>query len=503
MSPFKNAVGKSPGRGTGSRRRSRAGIAASAVAALAATGLLAPVAVGAPTATGATTSSASGAPGRFLLVGSTGGGQVAAFGVARDGALSKVPGAPLAADAGFAVVVSPDGKKAYVASLSKKSVKGYSIGADGVMTAIPGAVAQYDAAVVGLAFSPDGSRLFATVGGQSSGTVRTIAVARNGALTQVGRPATIPGTSYLSQPTVSPDGRFVFATSFSSNTVTGFRIEADGSPVQIGEPLATGTGPALPNITPDGRFLYVTNEQSASISGYTIAADGSLTPTPGSPYTTGNLPHGAAVTPDSKRLYFPEAGSNKVSGFSIGDDGELVPLTGSPYAGPANTMPGRVVLSPDARRLFLVDVLALSPSAKVHSYAVDPVDGSLARTSYPAADSGVFFADGPSSVMTPNQGPTATIRTLYSHDLTGVFSAAGSTDSDGSVVRYEWSFGDGTTATTTTPEVTHTYAQAGARTVTVTAVDDEGCSATRVFNGQVVTCNGGAKGNASTVLNLG
>ncbi|MFA3877818.1 beta-propeller fold lactonase family protein [Streptomyces sp. MMCC 100] len=483
-------------------------LAASAVTALAATvGLVPSSAAGAPsagtTATGAAASASGSVPGRFLLVGGTGTGNIGVFGVAGDGTLSKAPGSPFAGDTGFAIVVSPDGKRAYVASLSKKSVKGYAIGADGALTEIPGAYAEYDAAVVGVAFSPDGSRLFATVGGEESGTVQTLAVGSTGALTKTGAPATIPGTSFLSQPVVSADGRFVYATSFTSNTVTAFRIGADGSPTRIGEPLATGKGPALPNITPDGRFLYATNEQGANTSGYAIAEDGTLTPTPGSPYATGDLPHGGAVTPDSKRMYLPEAGSNKIAGFSIAGDGALTPLSGSPYPGPAFSMPGRVVHSPDAKRLFLIDVLQLGLSARVHTYDVDETDGRVAPTGQRAVDSGVFFADGPSSVITPNQGPVAEVDTVDTPDLTGVFSASDSSDSDGSVVSYHWDFGDGTIRTTRTPETSHTFTKAGSRTVTVTVTDNEGCSSTRVFNGQVVSCNGGEKSRAATRVDIG
>jgi PKD repeat protein len=43
-----------------------------------------------------------------------------------------------------------------------------------------------------------------------------------------------------------------------------------------------------------------------------------------------------------------------------------------------------------------------------------------------------------------------------------------------SIERYEWDFGDGSTATTTTPSVTKTYSSTGIFVVTVTAIDDLG-----------------------------
>jgi DNA/RNA endonuclease G (NUC1) len=55
-------------------------------------------------------------------------------------------------------------------------------------------------------------------------------------------------------------------------------------------------------------------------------------------------------------------------------------------------------------------------------------------------------------------------------------SAAASLDPNGTVVGYQWSFGDGTTATG--PVATHTYAQDGVYTVTVTVTDNDGLTDT-------------------------
>lgn len=52
------------------------------------------------------------------------------------------------------------------------------------------------------------------------------------------------------------------------------------------------------------------------------------------------------------------------------------------------------------------------------------------------------------------------------------FDGGLSVDPDGSIVRYEWDFGDGNTATGQT--VTHTYASDGDYTVTLTVTDDDG-----------------------------
>jgi PKD repeat protein len=71
-----------------------------------------------------------------------------------------------------------------------------------------------------------------------------------------------------------------------------------------------------------------------------------------------------------------------------------------------------------------------------------------------------------------NAPPNASF--LYScSDLTCDFTDS-STDSDGSVVSWDWDFGDGSTSSVQSP--THTYAAAGTRLVTITVTDDLGAT---------------------------
>jgi PKD repeat protein len=56
------------------------------------------------------------------------------------------------------------------------------------------------------------------------------------------------------------------------------------------------------------------------------------------------------------------------------------------------------------------------------------------------------------------------------------FDATGSSDPDGTIVSYNWNFGDGTTLEDGGPTPTHTYATAGTYNVTLTVVDNDGLS---------------------------
>jgi PKD repeat protein len=72
-----------------------------------------------------------------------------------------------------------------------------------------------------------------------------------------------------------------------------------------------------------------------------------------------------------------------------------------------------------------------------------------------------------------NTGPTAAFTASTSFDDLSA-DASASTDSDGSIVSYEWDFGDDSTGTGVT--ATHRYATAGTYTVTLKVTDDDGAT---------------------------
>jgi len=78
-----------------------------------------------------------------------------------------------------------------------------------------------------------------------------------------------------------------------------------------------------------------------------------------------------------------------------------------------------------------------------------------------------------------NLSPVASIQASSTAGPAPLFitlDAGASDDPDGAIVRYEWAFGDGTTATQIRPE--HAFPVPGSYTVTLTVVDNHGASAT-------------------------
>ncbi len=186
---------------------------------------------------------------------------------------------------------------------------------------------------------------------------------RTGDLTQIGKYAT-GGTGQLNVPKAvgiddgdqqvqaTADGKFLFAVNQGSDSVTAFRIGAQGKLTRVGVYASGGDQPDTVGIA--GNFLYVGNAGDAaaghpgttapSVRAFTINRDGSLTAVANSAVT---FPVGTRVTQTlvsrDARFLFVEAasfqgaaGGNTVNTFRIGGDGRLTAAPGGPASAGAN-----------------------------------------------------------------------------------------------------------------------------------------------------------------------
>ena len=175
------------------------------------------------------------------------------------------------------------------------------------------------------------------------------------------------------------------------------------------------------------------------------------------------------------------------------------------------------VSAPDYRGWIVDNIRVMSSAgfstiatvgANTVSYTVvDKADGTyFHRVSALFGNCAAPSATRPSNVQQISVSRTFAPTAAFSHGPNPSFagdsvafdgSASADNDDKGSgtaIVRYEWSFGDGSTATTTSPATSHVYAAAGTYRVTLTVVDNDGESATSESTQQVSDPNAAISG---------
>jgi len=204
------------------------------------------------------------------------------------------------------VAVSPDGTKLYVLN------SGFSPG-DVSIIDIPTntiiATPNVGAFPIGIAVSPDGKKVYVTNSGDSPGDVSIIDTNASNA-TYNTNIANVPVGTEPAGVAVSPDGKKVYVANTGDSP-------GDVSVIDT----ATNTVTTIPNVlnplgvavTPDGTKLYVTNYGSAIIPLSTVTVINTATENIITTVPVGNNPEGVAVTHDGKKVYVTNALDNTTS----------------------------------------------------------------------------------------------------------------------------------------------------------------------------------------------
>jgi 6-phosphogluconolactonase (cycloisomerase 2 family) len=209
----------------------------------------------------------------------------------------------------------------------------------------------------------------------SSNTISGFSInASTGALTAVPDSPFATGGGYSLAST--PDNKFLIAANAANITV--YMVNLNGALTQVaGSPFRAGDGgldqPIGIKITPNGKFLAVAYPNVHKLRIFRISETGELSPVVGSPFTTAGTASSVECNCANTLLYAGEANANstKVDAFSLGPDGFLSPIPGSPFIGPGLSS-SVVVLGPDDSKLFASNQLSVS----VTVFNVAP-DGSL------------------------------------------------------------------------------------------------------------------------------
>ena len=411
---------------------------------------------------------------------------VGAYHVAGDGSLSAFAGSPFGSNpggGGETVVVSADGRFVFATNQSN-TVFAFRRAADGTLTEVTGSPYSRGSGGYGLVATPDGRFLYAT--NSSPDTISGFAVGSDGTLAAL--PDTpLTGASTPASMAVSPDGGRLYVSD-DAGTVTGFSVGADGALTPIAGATLSGVGSVFSmSMAPDGRRLYVGDRTADAVRVVAVAADGSLS-LEGAPVPAGSNPFGTTLTPDGRFLYTSNYGGPTLSGFAIGADGTPTALPGFPLN--TGSSPAGLTTNVTGTRLY-VNLNA----GDTLVYAIGG-DGTLTPIAGSPFATGIG-GDLQPIALTPAQPPTASF--AYAD---GRFDASGSTDPDGSIATYRWDFGDGTGLADGGPNPAHAYDRPGSYTVRLTLTDDTGCSTRFVSTGQTPYCNGSGVASATRTVNV-
>jgi YVTN family beta-propeller protein len=403
---------------------------------------------------------------RALYAANASGDQIFGFGIAADGGIAWISGFPLTNQHGPTALVSgSDATRLY--ATGPTGVQTYVVNAEGLLsasgTAISAATTPSAAAV-----SPSGTLLLVANAGSNS--VSRFAVGVDGSLSALSATATTTGAG-PDGVAFTPDGAHVYVANGTDGTIS--ILDGQGTAVQ-GTPVPAGAGVSGLTVSSDGKRLYAANTGDDTVSGWAIATDGSLTELPGSPYAAGDGPRGIAISPDGSRLLTANSLGSTASRFAVGADGTLGTAASTPVVAGA----GSVAISPDGTHAFFA--------------------GTSSVAAYDLSSTGTITAHGAEIVTTgainslaatPDQAPQAKMNAVgAAAGSASTFDGGPALDSDGTVAKWTWDFGDGATADGSS--VTHVYAQPGTYTVRLTVTDNEGCSTTPVYTGQALACAG-------------
>ncbi len=364
-----------------------------------------------------------------------------------------------------AVAITPDGRRAYVANAGA-----------GTVTVIDTQTNQTVGGSIGvgvfpyaIAITPDGRRAYVVNNGSKS-----VSVIDTQANQVVGSPIETLDPIPIAI-AITPDGRHAYVVNNGSKSVSV--IDTQSNQV-VGSPIQVGKDPVGIAITPDGRRAYVASEEGVSVIDIgTNSIVGSTIPVPAGG-------EWIAITPDGNHAYVPGA-SNGVSVI----DTRTNQIVGSPIG--VGMQPEGIAIAPDGNHAYVTNT---------GSADVSVIDTHTNQ----AAQATIQVGTHPTGIaVTPDQGPVASFSAPATRPGVPVsLDASASSDPDGTIAGYMWSFGDGQSAPLGGPRPTHIYARPGNYTVTLSVVDQEGCSTTLVFTGQTAYCNGGARARQARTVEV-
>lgn len=417
-------------------------------------------------------------------------GAIAQFAVGAGGTVTPLEPASVAADRPLRLAMSPEGDDLY--ATADGGILQYDVLPDGRLRSKSPSLQPASGVPFSIATHPDGASAYVT--DLRHGRVLQYDIAGDGQL-EPKDPAAVLAGDFPTGIAVRPDGRTAYV--LVNGGIVAFEVGAGGGlvprPELVGVPRSSLVDLAL---TPDGKHLYATSLRGRVLQ-FDVGDDG--TPVPKSPAELDlgpdTRPVGIAVVPDGSAVYVASRGSASGRGrgvfaFAVGPDGSLAPGV-TPALAVTRSKLWFLSASPDGKTLF-------AAGGDGHLFDLG-VGASLAPKASPSVDlRGAFGV-----VVSPNQAPVAGFTaTPGAAGAPTQFDASSALDPDGSIVRYDWNFGDGTILLDGGPAPAHVYTSPGSYTATLVVTDNEGASTTTIFTGGTVLGHGRPVAQASLQIQV-
>jgi YVTN family beta-propeller protein len=344
------------------------------------------------------------------------------------------------------IAITPNAKKAYVVHKELAIVTPIDL-----ETNIPASPILVDQNPTSIAIMPNARVAYVVTSGSNSVTILDLETDMVEAVIPVG-----PSPFCIA---ISPDGTRAYIANTGDDTLSV--IDTTNNAVE--STFSAGHTVHAIAITPDGSTLYCVNEVTDSIT--PINTDTNIL---GEEIPVGEFPVGIGITHDGKKAYVVNQGDDTVTPLDLIKNipGEAIEVGQNPSG---------IAISPDGKTAYvnneLDKTITLIDIATDRRKSFIPVD---------RAPVGI--------VITPDQPPVA----MYSvtQGLSGFpsfFDASSSYSPVGSIVNYEWDFGDGCHVIGTTPTITHTFALDGTFLVTLILTNSAGTSVDKISTGQTMS----------------